>query len=314
MTQELFELPPDIETLDLSEEQELTLSFEQTPESPNTEAVQSQPDASNEAETSSLVDFQFDLNDIHGSIRRLQDQDPKIANVINSMVGEKAKRAWEPKLQQTQLELERLQRQLLEVEVNTIPEAERNQRIASDSEFAEKVNQLRDQPDFDGRQAQLNTLQQIYSIVEEASERGLSEETIGTYYEKLREGQFDKDSEGNVLSFEASLNSFRRALYDEVIESVRGTKATPQEEPQTPQEPQAPQEPARPIIQDSASPDMSGNNSASRGTKFTLNQIQAMNPDELLLHFPNDGDYERAIINGNIEGVSPETVEILRRA
>lgn len=309
---QFLELPPDIDSLELSEETELQQLAQNEPEATSTPVEEQQQETS-----ANRVTFEFDLDDISGSIRRLQEANPQVANVINSMVGNKAKRQWEPRVQEAKLEAERYRRELELERLKAIPTEERNRRIATDADFANMVREIEQGPDYEAQMRNLAATRRIFSTLQDAVDRGLPEEKAEEYLTRISQGEFDKDESGNDLDFESAMSRLHSSLMDELLTSrtAGGTGDSSRPPAQLESEAQASSanaEPPPPVVRDSASPDISSGRSAAGGTTFTVQQIRNMTPDEYLMHFPNDGDYEDAIRQGRIVGLSPEAMQVYR--
>lgn len=286
---------PDVDNLDFIE----GATPVQQPEPPTSE---SQPDP---------VTFEINPNDIYGSIRKLADSDPKVANVLNSMVGMKARTEYEPRLQKTELELSRLRRELAQRDISAIPEAERAGRIANDPETRQKDDLAKSPDNYPQQQEALRVRGTILSTLEGAINNGLSPERAEEFLKNLQEGTYDKDEQGNILSTEDSL----RRLNNDVFKALPRTAPVDNTQQQAPVNTlPAPTQQQQAPPRDSASPDLSSQSSNIRGQRFTKTEIDRMTPDQFINTFPNDSDYEAAIRDGRVEGISQETVEYLRNS
>ena len=258
-----------VDSLDFQEDVQPETPATPTPEEP------SQPER---------ITFEVDPNDIYGSIRSLSEKHPKVANVINSMVGMKARTQYEPKLQEAQLQLARYQRGEDQRVVAAVPEAQRGHKVLTDPKFKAAYERVEAPDTFDAQARSLEVQRTVLSLIGSAIDSGLSPDRAEDYLNKLRSGEYDKDAEGNILSFDDSIARLNR----DVMSALR-TGVSPQAPVTTPQEgqpessPPAQVAPSKPLI-DSASPDLSNSSSGARGQRYTAAEIKNMDPDTFIRH------------------------------
>jgi len=264
----------------------------------------------NEPQAPSRITFEIDPDDIYGSIRRLTESDPKVANVINSMVGMKARTQYEPKIRETQIQLERLQRERETNLVNSVPEKDRDARAGSDPAFAAMRDRVRQPDTTSAKEAALSVQRIVNQTLEAAINQGLSPDKAEEFLNKLTSGGYDNDAKGNPIGVESSLAMLNADIMTTVRSVAPATRAAVPAEggSQAVVLPTAtPPSPPR----DSATPDMSSSSSGATGPRFTVAEIRVMTPDVFERHFPTEDDYERAIKERRISGISEDVINSL---
>ena len=221
------------------------------------------------------------------------------------MVGQKAATKWQPQVSQLELELQELrtkndQRVLSETPKETITE-----RIASDPEFARRYSDTVNADSVLAEQRRQQAVaNQILADIELATEQGLPFEKAQEIYQGVSEGKFDVDAEGNQVDENTAFQMFRSTLFSELRSSGQSAPAA------TPTEVTAPPVSVEDAL-DTASPDVGPSGGTSTGgPTFTAVQVAEMNPEELIINFPNDGDMEQAVREGRITGISREAKSV----
>ncbi len=287
--------PPNLELEDKTEEELAALNSEESTQEIETESQESE----------GLVNLTIDPDDISGSLVRLMREDPKVLNVINSMVGQKSATKYQPQIDTLQLELEDLRAQQQRKIIEDAPEETVNQRIARDPQFAAQYNQIMNSDAAIKSRRELQVMQsQIMSDVNLATERGMNYETAQGLLDQLQKGDFDTDVDGNDLDLSTQALNFRSALFEAMSGSpvVAQSKETPSNNQSQSIEDKL----------DTASPDVSstGGTGTTGGPQFTLTQIEQMDPLEFDRNFPDADSYDIAIKEGRISGFSEGVKEV----
>jgi len=291
VSMENFELnsPPDMVEEDKTEE-ELAALAASTPEAETPTPA--------EAESQGTVTLEIDPTDVSGSLNRLMGENPEVLNVVNAMIGQKAATKWRPQVSALELEISELRAKDQKRIIGEAPVDDVNERLRTDQQFRQQYDEVMQSDDVLAQQRQqIAVSNQINSSIELATSRGLSYERANALLGKVADGSFDVDGDGNAVSIDVAMEAFQSALYGELMDNASTPPvAAVESAPVSTEE-----------LLDTASPDVSpSGGGGAGGVQYTKQQIENMDPDEFIINFPNDGDYEQAYKEGRISGFSQE--------
>jgi len=255
--------------------------------------------------------IRLDRKQLAKEFARIQRDEPEVANVINSLVGQKARAKYQPTIDQLSQELEGIRYQQRSAQYSALTPEEVGQRVTTDPAFARDYATFRQQPTPQATNDILAVRRNVDQLFDSAVEAGLPIDRIEHYQQQIASGHYDRDASGNVLDVRDVVPILQRDLFTEVAKlsasSPTATAPSAVVPPPTPVSTPA----TAPAVVDSASPDLSSANRGMNGnSKFTWDEVQAMTPDEQLTYFPGERDIELAIKSGRITGISAESLEV----
>lgn len=267
--------------------------------------VDDTPKEKTEEEQPSKVSFEIDLEDIPGSLDKLFQEQPKVHNIFNSRVGQKAAAKHQPRIAELETENQRLNFEIVQAEIAAMPDEAVKEKLSTDPAFRKRHDSLQDAPaDIEARQAQQRVAATIADTLDTAVEQGLPTVVGDEILVDVGKGTFDVNSDGTKRTVSEALSAFT----SHVMSAVR-KHAAPIE---TSTDGDTTKSTSK--IQDSSSPDMKPSDRVTTNNtgKFTIEQVRLMDPIEKLNHWPNEGDWELAVRNGDISGLASETIDVAR--
>ncbi len=253
-----------------------------------------------EEEQPSKVSFEIDLTDINGSLDRLFVEQPKVSNIFHTRVGQKAAAQHAPRIAELETENQKLNYRIVETEIGTMSDDDLKEKLGTDPAFRQRHDSLNGAPaDIQAREAMLQVRETIGVTLDNATEQGLPLHIGDEILADVGKGVFDKNEDGTGRSTKDALSAFTKRVMSEVREHAAPVKTTADEDTTK----------GTSKIKDSSSPDMRpGDRTTTNNTgTFTAEQVRVMTPMERIKHWPNDGDWERAIKNGDITGIDSNT-------
>ena len=267
---------------------------------PEEDKVDDSGEEKTEEEQPSKISFEIDPEDIHGSLDKLFQEQPKVHNYFNTRVGQKAAAQHAPRIAELETELQRLNYQVVQTEVGTMSDEDVKEKLGTDPAFRQRHDSLEGAPaDIQAREAQQRVKTTIADTLDHAVEQGLPMHIGEEILAEVGKGSFDKNTDGTARSTADALSAFTANVMSAVREHAAPVKI-PADEDTTK---------STSKIKDSSSPDMKPGDRVTTNNlgKFTAEQVTAMTPLEKIEHWPNDGDWERAIRNGDITGIDSNT-------
>lgn len=311
----IFQDSPEVGNPDLSLDEEAPTSTQSSTPTPETQpASETQPvgepaPETPEGEPAPEKIYTLKRQGLYQELARLEREDPDFAHVLKSYIGRKAKSQYEPQLTSMQQELEQLRLQTRRDRFSNMSDEAIREKFATDPQFA------RDYAEFihsdDGRLQQQHSQERerqtavsaFSTAVDTAIDEGLDPTEAEKLWQSLGAGKYDYDPSGNMLSYAQSLALFQRDLYKAALQAPAPAQSPVQVNGQVAQNGQAPQAVQAPP--DNASPDMSrGGSRPGALTRWTKAQVDAMEPEDFIRHFPAEGDWERAIAEGRVDGLT----------
>lgn len=253
-----------------------------------------------EEEQPSKISFEIDLEDIHGSMDRLFQEQSKVHNFFNTRVGQKAAAQHQPRIAELEAETQRLNFQIVQAEIGGMTEEAITEKLGVDPAFRKRHDALEGAPaDIAETQRKLQIAATIATTLDNAVEQGLPTAVGDEIILEAGKGVFDVNEDGTARTDAQALSAFTSRVMSAVREHAVPNKALVNEDTTK----------GTSKIKDSSSPDMKpGDRVTTNNTgKFTAEQVQAMSPLERVEHWPKDGDWERAIRNGDISGIDSNT-------
>ena len=257
-------------------------------------------DDEEESKQDKLVTLALDPDDISGSLDRLMQENPKVLNVVNTLIGNKARNKYNPRIQELELELEGLRAQPRLDAVNNMPQEELAERL-KDPNFRREYNDTLSIPDVLAQKRQQTAVaRRIAETIDQAQDAGLSTSSANSILERLANGEFDTDENGQPISdISVAMSNLNKAIYSEFSVAPKSSNGSVADVSDA---------------LDTASPDVSSSSSSSSksGVSFSIDQVNRMDPMEFERHFPQDDDFNQAVRDGRITGLSPESVAALQ--
>ena len=257
-------------------------------------------DDEEESKQDKLVTLALDPDDISGSLDRLMQENPKVLNVVNTLIGNKARNKYNPRIQELELELEGLRAQPRLDAVNNMPQDELAERL-KDPDFRREYNDTLSIPDVLAQKRQQTAVaRRIAETIDQAQDAGLSTSSANSILERLANGEFDTDENGQPISdISVAMSNLNKAIYSEFSVAPKSSNGSVADVSDA---------------LDTASPDVSSSSSSSSksGVSFSIDQVNRMDPMEFERHFPQDDDFNQAVRDGRITGLSPESVAALQ--
>lgn len=230
-------------------------------------------------------------------VQRLIRENPKFANAFNDAVGKKAARQYKPQIDELNTRLQMASTATRRAEIQAMDDETIEQRFASDPTFAREYTDTVHAPEANTAQLEnmrvLSTIQNLFSV---AADQGLPEEKVEGYLKDIQAGKYDS------VSHAEAIGQLQSAIYQDLATlspSVNTKTDTPASQPSQ--------------KVDTATPDMSGNSTSPNSSQtWSYEEVQRMNPEQMLKFFPKDEDYMNAVREGRITGFSNETMEQIK--
>lgn len=323
-------MPENEDNLALSSPEGLQETTTDTPENQQETPEQTSQEPSPEIPPETTDNFiRLDPDNLGRDISRLRQENQRFREVFNAIAGSATKSRYENQIQQLQLQLQQERLNSMRSMVSTMKPEDIEDRFQKDPNFAQQYTQLiHGNTDYTQAMLRQQVVGQIQNILGAAMERGLPPEKAAEFEQELKSGKYDREFEGgpevtpgeslalmqrdiyNYLDASSSAANSSHASLPSTEPSPVETKTTPEANSQ-PTEPPQTQTPA-PRAVDTASPDLSGQRTQTppTGKQFTREEIASMTPEQMLEAFPNDGDWEKAIKDGRIEGYDPDQLAL----
>ena len=177
--------------------------------------------------------LKIDRKNFAQEITRLQREDPEFANVFNSMVGNKAKRTYQPQLDELNADRVALRQELRRREILAMEDKEIEDKFSSDpafaKEYAEVVHRSPEatRADIDNRRV----LSAINDVVSDALDNGLPEEKAAEFLKAVGEGRYDRDADGRAISTMQGILLMQRDINSAVLALHTNGSPAPKEAP-----------------------------------------------------------------------------------
>lgn len=263
--------------------------------------VDDTPEEKTEDEQPSKISFEIDLEDIPGSLDKLFKEQPKVHNIFNTRVGQKAAAKHQPRIAELEAETQRLNYQIVQTEIAAMPDEAVKEKLGTDPAFRKRHDSLESAPaDIAESRRRMQIASTIGTTLDTAVEQGLPYVVGEEILAEAGAGKFDVNEDGTTRSDAEALSAFT----SRVMSAVRSNSA-----PIDPPSSEETKSPSKTVVKDTSSPDMKpGDRVTTNNTgKFTMDQVRSMDPPERLKHWPNDDDWERAIKAGDIQGIDSNT-------
>ena len=267
------------------------------------EPVGTQEAATTEEATTTDEGFiRLDRKQLGKELSRLQRDDPEFANVLNSLVGQKARAKYQPRVDELSRELDAYRYREQASKFTGLSPEDLGSRMQADPAFAREYSAFRQvpQPEVDNEIVYYRG--QVESLMDNALSLGIDPIRVESFRQEIVAGKYDKDSSGQPLGLGEAYGLMQRDLMTEI--ATANKPVAPQTTTRTAT--------TRPAVSDSASPDLSTTNrSNGNGARFSWAEVKAMNPDQLIQHFPGDDDIVNSIRSGRISGAPIEATEAI---
>jgi hypothetical protein len=283
------------------------------------------PEASGPAEETKEEDFllKLDRRNLYQEFSRLEREDQEAANVLNSLIGRKASRKYDPQIRQLQEELEELRSQKRQLEIRSMKPEEIEEKFRTDPTFAEEyAKAVHDKPvDKQARDMGNQIRFEIDDALDRAENSGMPASRVDEFRQSITYCPVHKTNEHGFFDheYDRKSNEFRMVtspvramkLFTESItrETERKPWNTPVATAPVAEKPKV--EVAAPVAEAKkpkpnarlaeAAPDLSpsGGGGGSK-TKMSVSEYQQLTPPERQKLFPTMKDYEEARRSGII--------------
>ena len=229
-------------------------------------------------------------------VQRLIRENPEFANAFNQSVGNKAKRQYQPQIDELNTRLQMADNATRRMEIQGMDEEAIEQRFANDPSFAREYTETVHPQDNSAQLENMRVLGTIQNLFSAAVDQGLPEEKVEGYLKDIQAGKYDS------VSHAEAIGNLQSVIYQDLA-TLTPSASAKTDIPAS--------QPAQKV--DTATPDMSGNSSSpNTGQTWSFDEIRAMNPEQMVKTFPNDEDYMNAVRAGRITGFSSETMEQIK--
>jgi hypothetical protein len=262
----------------------------------------------------------LDGRNLYQEFARLERENPDAANVLNTLVGRKASRKFDPKIRQLEEELEELRSRNRNLEIRSMKPEDIERRFREDPQFAEAYTRtVHEKPvDPQSKNLEREILSEIDDAIDRAERDGLSPTRVDEYRQAIQfcpvhntnqHGFFDHEFSPDTKEWKPVSSPIRAMkLFSQSIagEAARAKAPAPQaaapqpvaEAPKPVSEAKKPKPNAR--LADAA-PDLSPSSGGGGSkTRMSVSEYQQMTPPERQKLFPTMKDYEDARRSGII--------------
>ena len=268
---------------------------------------------------------------LHQDLRRLIDEDADLRNAVNTYGGRKAKREWEAKLKEIEVERDAIRLELEKRQIKEMDTEEVERRFREEPAFAKKYAETihAQAPDVAVvREAQgwIDAAEDVFESAEAVLPAGrLDQYRVALGMQPLTQegmrfvscpvhqtndhGFFDHDEAGNILTPQRAFARFQSALGSDALKARQAAAPRPAPAPvaQVAPVPAAPvaTAPAPAVARANprlaeASPDMSAGSSVGSKTKVNMSEVRRMSPPERLARWPTTEEFQRDLSSGVI--------------
>ena len=276
---------------------EQNLALDENPflaEHPVEEDVQEEIETPSQEDESQYL-ITLDRRNFNEALNTLLSNEPEFRNAFNREVGNSAARKYQPQIRKYEADLDTYRALLRREQFGKLSEEEINERFKSDPNFAEAYTQAvhfqgqEPNREIDRRVVTSQVLTGIRTIITAGVRQGLNQEDLAELDADLKAGKFDKDELGENLPpemWQDMLDNLQNAVMGRVISKRVPTETVPA--------------PASHV--DTARPDMSqGGGRGTRKSQIAMKDFLALNIEEQIAMFPNEGDIEKAVADGRIK-------------
>ena len=174
--------------------------------------------------------LKLDRKSLAQEINRLEREDPEFANVYNSNVGSKAKRKYQPQIDELNSRIESLNREIRRREILAMEDKEIDDKFASDPTFAKEYAEAvhRDPEVERARIEQRWQIQEFNEIMASALDYGLSEDKAKEFLQSVGSGKYDRDEDNNPVPWTQGLMKLQREINDTILNQKLSVKPPPE--------------------------------------------------------------------------------------
>ena len=235
--------------------------------------------------------------DLQNEIERLRREDNDFAQVYNRDIGNKAKQRYQPEIDALRRTNEALQLVTRRNEYAGLTQEQVNERFSRDPKFAEDYARTIHAPEPTVTESTFNP-QEIASAVGSVigfAERILSPEQLEKLKSDIASDKYDKDESGNPYTVYSWREGLDR-LQEDIAFLAKSNNTPVSTNGSTP----ITQPSAQQVRTDTALPDMTNTTGTTRRASLTMQQVREMSWEEQIRRWPNPGDMEKAIENGEV--------------
>lgn len=210
--------------------QEPEIQIELAPDAEVVPKPESQPIAEPDTLDEDKDYLKLDRKSLAQEITRLEREDPEFANVLNSIVGNKAKRKYQPQIEELNANLESTKRELRRREILAMEDKEIDDKFASDPTFAKEYADIVHR-DPDVERARIDLRWQVHEfneIMASALDYGLSEDKAKEFVQSVGTGKYDRDEDGHQIPWTKGLMKLQREINDTILNQKLSVKPPPE--------------------------------------------------------------------------------------
>lgn len=252
--------------------------------------------------------IRLDKRRLRQEFQRLQEEEKDVANILNTMVGNKAAQKYRPKIDELEAERASLQAQLRQLQYGSMPPDQLKERLLRDPEFARQYHTPTPDPDaLRQKHAVDRAFDQMYSSVEDH----VSPEEMQKFRDAAIGGWYDHQRDENgqpvralspvesLAAMQADISRFALAKVKNTAGIVAPPEVSAARPPVTAPPTRAPAQ-ANPRLA-TASPDLTPSSGASKGgVRMKLSEYNQLSPPQRIALYPSTEDFERARKSGEI--------------
>jgi len=169
--------------------------------------------------------IKLDRRNLQQEIARLEKEDSEFANVYNSSIGIKAKRKYQPQIDDLQAQLEANRFELRKREILSMKAEDIDERYANDHVFAREYTEIIHQdPNAEAVLADRRRMNNALSEVMISATESLPEEKVKEFAKAVAEGKYDRDEDGKQFdSWVPGIMKLQRDINSTILDYRRPT-------------------------------------------------------------------------------------------
>ena len=169
--------------------------------------------------------IKLDRRNLQQEIARLEKEDPEFANTFNSYIGNKAKRKYQPQIDELHAQLEANRSELRRREILAMEDKDIDERFANDPAFAKEYAEIvhRD-PNIEASITDKRRMNNALSEVMIFASDNLPEEKVKEFTKAVAEGKYDRDEDGKQFdSWVPGIMKLQRDINSTILDYRRPT-------------------------------------------------------------------------------------------
>ena len=192
------------------------------------------PDTAAPEATPNLLSL--DRTKLHTELQRLERDDKEFANALNTFVGRKAARQYQPQIEELRAANAALEMASRRQQIASMPDADIEQRFRTDPRFAREYAEIvHSSPEDIAAVTQMAQLKvAVEEILNTGIDNGMTPEQAEEFRATIAQGKYDQDSSGRPITSIVALTRIQQDVMSQVLSSSRpAPTSTPPEAPKT---------------------------------------------------------------------------------